>query len=836
MSKIKSLMIFLLVIFSCTFWAATSFADNVVVKQWTEQLGTNSIDYSNGVAVDSDGNAYVTGYTFGSLDGNTSAGSSDIFLTKYNSSGVKQWTKQWGTGGDDKGYGVAIDTAGNAYVTGYTFGSLDGNTNSGYRDIFLTKYNSSGVKQWTKQWGTMETISMEYCGGVAVDSSGNAYVTGCTGGSIDGNTNAGGTDIFLIKYNSSGVKQWTKQWGTSTSDEGNGVSVDSSGNAYVAGSTVGSLDGNTSAGNTDIFLTKFILRSNTGPVLLFTDEIGYQTDGVNPSNGSPSTQFTYRVLYTDADSDTPKAGYPKVYIKNNETNISGSPFTMSYVSGVNNTGAIYYFTTTLPSLSSNYSYYFEAYDIFSATATGIATQISTGPIIFSSCTILWTGEVGFENDGVNPSSGAPSGIFTYRINYINLNNDVPYSGYPKLYIKKGGTNISGSPFVLSEYNPLDTNYTDGKIYFTTVTLNATGRDYTYYFEAKDTFGIFANGAGNTETLGPYVNTPPNTSNKQPSNGVTYTRTTKNPSFSWTYSDIDQNTQSSYQLQLRTADGTYGDTNSKDTGEITSSQNSYTPTNFNLIIGKYYWRVCTKDNSGFSNAQGAYSAETSFSLDNSSPTLSWTNEDGYKQGGLNINKDNLKEYIFRVKYTDVDNDAPKTGYPKLHLKLNNTEVAGSPFTMQEVDTLNTNFIDGKIYSYTIANLVGADNYSYYFEASDIYDGSALGIACTQTSQLAIMTKPPELKSAKVYHGIFKPGNSEECYVSFNAEQQGNYTVKVYDTSGAMIRELYNGTASPGLTTIKWNGKDDSGNMVSSGVYLIHIKGVDVDVRKKVGVIR
>ena len=96
----------------------------------------------------------MTGKTGGGLDGNTSSGLTDIFLVKYNSSGTKQWTKQLGTSDYDWGNGVSTDSSGNVYVTGKTEGGLDGNTSSGLTDIFLVKYNSSGTKQWTKQLGT----------------------------------------------------------------------------------------------------------------------------------------------------------------------------------------------------------------------------------------------------------------------------------------------------------------------------------------------------------------------------------------------------------------------------------------------------------------------------------------------------------------------------------------------------------------------------------------------------------------------------------------------------------------------------------------------------------
>jgi len=167
-------------------------------------LGLLLDDEGNGVSTDSSGNIYVTGYTYGGLDGNTNSGEWDIFLVKYNSSGTKQWTKQLGTSSSDSGNGVTTDSSGNIYVTGYTRGGLDGNTNSGSYDIFLVKYNSSGTKQWTKQLGTS---SGDYGNDVTTDSSDNVYVTGSTGGGLDGNTSSGNQDIFLVKYNSSGTKQ-----------------------------------------------------------------------------------------------------------------------------------------------------------------------------------------------------------------------------------------------------------------------------------------------------------------------------------------------------------------------------------------------------------------------------------------------------------------------------------------------------------------------------------------------------------------------------------------------------------------------------------------------------
>jgi len=141
------LVIFFIFLFSFTVISCAKKSDSSSSSSaaGTYQLATN--DYANGVATDSSGNVYVTGGTKGGLDGNTSAGNTDLFVVKYNSSGTKQWTKQFGTSSDDSARGVATDSSGNVYVTGRTSGGLDGNTSAGGFDLFVVKYNSDGVKQ-----------------------------------------------------------------------------------------------------------------------------------------------------------------------------------------------------------------------------------------------------------------------------------------------------------------------------------------------------------------------------------------------------------------------------------------------------------------------------------------------------------------------------------------------------------------------------------------------------------------------------------------------------------------------------------------------------------------
>ncbi len=201
---------------------------------WARQLGTPASDYAIGVAVDNVGNVYVAGSTLGGLDGYASAGRSDLFLVKYDAGGNKAWTRQLGTSSDDCATGVCTDGAGNVVVSGYTYGNLDGNTNAGNIDLFVVKYDSAGNKSWSRQMGTP---TWDYANAVAADRDGNIYVGGESYGGLDGNTNAGSWDLVLVKFDAAGTRQWTRQYGTANGESVNGVVTDGTGNIYAVGAT-----------------------------------------------------------------------------------------------------------------------------------------------------------------------------------------------------------------------------------------------------------------------------------------------------------------------------------------------------------------------------------------------------------------------------------------------------------------------------------------------------------------------------------------------------------------------------------------------------------------------
>jgi len=252
-------------------------------------IGGSDYDSGNGIAVDGSGNAYVTGYTestqttFPAIGGPdlTYNGYDDAFVAKVNASGTALvYCGYIGGLGSDYGYGMAVDGSGNTYVIGSTY-SMEATfpdiggpdlTYNGYDDAFVAKVNASGT-------------ALVYCGyiggsgdeegrGIAVDGSGNAYITGFTTstqatlpviGGPDLTYNGGLEDAFVAKVNASGTALvYCGYIGGSGTDLGSRIAVDDSGNAYVAGFTestqamfpvIGGPD-LTHNGNADAFVAK----------------------------------------------------------------------------------------------------------------------------------------------------------------------------------------------------------------------------------------------------------------------------------------------------------------------------------------------------------------------------------------------------------------------------------------------------------------------------------------------------------------------------------------------------------------------------------------------------
>ena len=152
-----------------------------------------------------------------------------------------EWTRQWGTSSSDVGSGIATDDLGNIFVTGYTQENLDGSSVLG-NDIFLTKYDTDGILQWSRQLNMTDDDRGQ---AVSTDASNNVYITGYTR-----------LGAIVSKFDAAGTQVWTQQFGTSSNDRGFGISADAMGSVYVSGSTANDLGSPYAGGGSDAFLRK----------------------------------------------------------------------------------------------------------------------------------------------------------------------------------------------------------------------------------------------------------------------------------------------------------------------------------------------------------------------------------------------------------------------------------------------------------------------------------------------------------------------------------------------------------------------------------------------------
>jgi hypothetical protein len=259
---------------------------------WSTFVGGSDMDRAQGVAVDGSGSVYVTGYTYsadfpttaGAYDTTYNGGGYDVFVTKLNSTGsALLYSTYLGGSGNDGADGIAVDTSGSAYVTGgtssaddavapfpTTSGAFDRSFNGGTYDVFVSKLNPAGSSLSYSTF--LGGSSNEGGSGIAVDTSGSAYVTGgtvssdfpTTAGAFDTSIN-GSADAFVAKLSSNGrALTYCTYLGGSSADAGYGIAVDGSGAAYILGgtsssgfpTTAGAFDTSYNGGDWDVFVSK----------------------------------------------------------------------------------------------------------------------------------------------------------------------------------------------------------------------------------------------------------------------------------------------------------------------------------------------------------------------------------------------------------------------------------------------------------------------------------------------------------------------------------------------------------------------------------------------------
>lgn len=227
---------------------------------YSTYVGGSGNDYGVGIAVDSAGNAYVTGLTLSTdfptanaIQPTYNGGAEDAFVTKLNATGsALVYSTYVGGTGEDSGFGIAVDAAGNAYIVGRTdstdfpVANAFQPTNHGYLDAFVTKINAAGSAfvYSTYLGGSSNDVAAR----IAIDGAGNAYITGDTYSSDFPVANAiqsvkGGRDApFVSKLDAAGnglvYSTYLGGKGSQIVERGYGIATDSAGSAYVTGTTV----------------------------------------------------------------------------------------------------------------------------------------------------------------------------------------------------------------------------------------------------------------------------------------------------------------------------------------------------------------------------------------------------------------------------------------------------------------------------------------------------------------------------------------------------------------------------------------------------------------------
>lgn len=216
---------------------------------WTEQFGADE-DRANAVAVDVAGNVFIAGMTDGALPTQNNFGDYDLFVRALAANGDERWTQQLGSVEADSATDIDVDTSGNVYVAGYTYDKLTEAVSEGEYDAALIKFTDAGELVWLKQFGSGGS-DLAYA--LAIDDAGNVIVAGETDMGFPGQTALGLRDVFVRGYDSAGKDLWTGQFGGDGIDVAMALALDADGKLVLGGFTTSSL-AEAPAGETDPFV------------------------------------------------------------------------------------------------------------------------------------------------------------------------------------------------------------------------------------------------------------------------------------------------------------------------------------------------------------------------------------------------------------------------------------------------------------------------------------------------------------------------------------------------------------------------------------------------------
>lgn len=263
------------------------------IFKWAKAMGGIADKTAKDISIDQHNNIYTTGYFKGTVDFDpdstvlnlSSSGNDDIFITKLNNQGQFIWAKKIGGTNQDKCQAICIDSTGNIYLTGTFAGTVDFNPGAGIANLtaigglnsFICKLDSNGNYLWSKKITNGYNEALE----LAVDPTGNSYITGYFSNTTDFDPNAGvynltaqsfAADAFVLKLDNLGNFIWAKAFSGFNDEFGYAIDIDYAGNVFTTGNFYGTVDfdpginsynlTSTNVTTTDVFITKLDTDGN----------------------------------------------------------------------------------------------------------------------------------------------------------------------------------------------------------------------------------------------------------------------------------------------------------------------------------------------------------------------------------------------------------------------------------------------------------------------------------------------------------------------------------------------------------------------------------------------
>ena len=647
--------------------------DNDGAIQWIHSAGGHGGDVGHGIGIDAAHNVYVAGEVeqtanYGGGITVTSAGANDIFLAKYNPSGVIQWVKRWGSTGNDKALSVAVSPAGDCFITGYfslsvSFGGTQLNS-TGSRDVFLAKVNSSGTVQWAKRAGGNGDDKAE---GISLDVNGNIYLAGSyTNSASFGGTNisnSGNYSAFVAKYNSNGSIQWVKSAGACCdTTQFRAVTVDDNDNVYAAGNFQSTVNfGNnsfTSSGSKDVILVKYDSNGNLiwarqgggsdediayGIVADNINNTIYITGNVSAAGHFGSFNYTiagFKDIFVAAYDQSGNVLWDK--INGGGHRDIGSAITVDklgyiYTTGLFNGTAYFDFYTITGYPDTPWAdFYIDKLSIIPAVVP--STGSSNLSITSGACTDL--------NISFTPGNGVGRIVVAHASSPVNINplNGSIYNGNPFF---GNGTNLGNGNYVV--YNGLGNN----------VTVTGLDPGVEYYFSV-----IEYNGAGASISYG---------------TGTALTGSTTTPNHVINISGLQNSICAGDSLTLVASGGSSYSWSpslglSSDTGDVVIAK-PQTTTNYTItasdLSGCIFYNGFTIEvkpvpNVSFPNLNDVCANESLFSLNTGSPAGGFYSGPGVRAGQFDPANVGAGTYTLFYTYTD-NNGCSNTNSAAINVK-------------------------------------------------------------------------------------------------------------------------------------------------------------------------